>query len=979
MRTNGIVFAPMKGGSQQRDCRGLSPRSLLIASIRRKPSAPAKVDISRRIAAPVPLFLSHEGAISPKRRIFAAICGGTTLALGGAQRAVALQKRNNNIEEMKKKILAFVLVLCVAMPSLAVLKEKNLASTLSVLCAELCKAYEEQQEYMASYRQIAQTQHEQMVALMQKSDQISLMLYSQKQDFTFDMTYACHEATEMYRQFSKNRLPYDRMLERIETEITRYTALAESLEGLPPAIVSDTTLLPHDSAAVAAPPVPDGMLPDSVADGAKQKGESETFALDEQGIKERDDCLLYTGELLKGLTEMRDEIERDNDHYARVSEKLKKVNDYAVERYGSIQQSIFSNGGDNYFSLLASLPGAYKNARKDVSDKYDTEKIETSEGQQVAVKSQWRGPVVWGLTLFILFYIAIAALLSNVVVRWLVPKRFRTDEFAKKRVCIILVAAVLIFAVSVMIAKSFMQHNFFLMASSLLIEYAWLLCVIFVSLLVRLKGSQIRSAIALYLPIMLMSFVVITFRIIFIPNNLVALIFPPILLVFTVWQWVVMKRHNAKVPKYDRFYTWVSTILMIAATVMAWGGYTLMSVQILIWWMFQLSCVQTITCAYDLMTMYEGRFLSNKIARAKTKALKHSGKTTKNVAATAAAEPQRRSSMRMPGHDEYINVTWFYDFVAMALLPALAIFSVILSIWWAADVFDLSDAVIVVMVTNFVNIPDIVELSLAKLTLVSSLFFVFRYLNYLIRALYHKYRKPKAVVNGTPNFTLANNIIGICVWGMYCIVALKMLKIPATAISVISAGLATGVGFAMKDLLENFFYGISLMAGRVRVGDYIECDGIRGKVDSITYQSTQLLTADGCVIAFLNSSLFSKNFKNITKNHSYELVKVPVGVAYGSDVAAVRQMIIAAVDQLKRKNASGRERIHTKKPVTVVFDEFGDNSVNLYVMYWVLAEDKFAVGCEVKEAVYDTLNANGIEIPFPQRDVYIKTLPQTAQ
>ena len=88
------------------------------------------------------------------------------------------------------------------------------------------------------------------------------------------------------------------------------------------------------------------------------------------------------------------------------------------------------------------------------------------------------------------------------------------------------------------------------------------------------------------------------------------------------------------------------------------------------------------------------------------------------------------------------------------------------------------------------------------------------------------------VVNGKPNFTLANNIIAICVWGLYAIISIKMLKIPSTAISVISAGLATGVGFAMKGLLENFFYGISLMTGRVRVGDFIECDGIRGKVES---------------------------------------------------------------------------------------------------------------------------------------------------
>ena len=255
--------------------------------------------------------------------------------------------------------------------------------------------------------------------------------------------------------------------------------------------------------------------------------------------------------------------------------------------------------------------------------------------------------------------------------------------------------------------------------------------------------------------------------------------------------------------------------------------------------------------------------------------------------------------------------------------------------------------------------------------MVTSQFFVFRYINYLARSLYHKYHKSKIVVNGRPNFTLANNVIAIITWGMYAIISVKMLKIPSTAVSVISAGLATGVGFAMKDLLENFFYGISLMTGRVRVGDYIECDGIRGKVDSITYQSTQVLTGDGCVIAFLNSSLFSKNFKNITKNHSYELVKVPVGVAYGVNVEEVRQMLLATVRQYCTKNAEGHDIISETRGISVVFDDFGDNSVNLFVSFWALAEEKFVVTGRIKEAIYNTLNEHNIEIPFPQRDVHI--------
>ena len=142
-------------------------------------------------------------------------------------------------------------------------------------------------------------------------------------------------------------------------------------------------------------------------------------------------------------------------------------------------------------------------------------------------------------------------------------------------------------------------------------------------------------------------------------------------------------------------------------------------------------------------------------------------------------------------------------------------------------------------------------------------------------------------------------------------------------------------------------------------------------MDSITYQSTQVLTADGCVIAFLNSSLFSKNFKNITRNHSYEMVKIPVGIAYGSNVDEVRKMLIKAVMDQEEKSADGRDIIDLDKPVSVVFDDFGDNSVNLFVTYWVLVEEKFGKTGQIKEAIYNTLNAHNIEIPFPQRDIHI--------
>ena len=864
------------------------------------------------------------------------------------------------MKHIKYKLSA-VILLCllflVPFSAHAVLKESDLSATLAVLRAELFKTCNEQKQNIVRYSTVAEIQHEQMISLMQRSDQIGLMLYSQKQDFTFDMTYACHEATSLYREFNKRSVPYQKILNRINTELNRYNALIASLQTIPPAIQNNQAHPQVQVKGGQTTPLLIGPMGNS-AKAPLEKGKR-PFVLSKQGQIDRDSCLSYAIQLHNNLETLKSAIVADNEHYKMTAQKLGKLNDYALQRYTSIQHSIFVNGDANYFEILGQFSRYMQMAKDDANEKYDTEKVHDA-GKERTIESQWRGPIVVGLASFVFFYILLAALLSNILVRWLVPKRFRTEEFMKKKVCIILFAAMLIFAISIMVCRAFMYHNFFLMASKLLIEYSWLLCAIFLSLLIRIDGNQIKSGFRIYAPIMLMSFVVITFRIIFIPNNLVSLIFPPILLLFTLWQWRVVVRHNRNIPKSDIFYTWVSLTIMVASTFAAWYGYTLLSVQILIWWMFQLACIQTITGIYDILAVYEERFLVKRIGEYKNGMVK-------------VAHLNILEAIRVR-HEKHINKTWFYDFVAMVVVPVLGVFSILLSIWWAADVFDLTATVFDIFMANFLNVPGVVELSLAKIVAVASQYFVFRYLNYLIKALYHKYHKSKIVVNGQPNFTLANNVIAICVWGLYAIISIRMLKIPSTAISVISAGLATGVGFAMKDLLENFFYGISLMTGRVRVGDFIECDGIRGKVDSITYQSTQVVTADGCVIAFLNSSLFSKNFKNITKNHSYEMVKVPVGIAYGANVNEVRNYIVEAVKQQAEKAPDGRDILNMEKPINVMLDEFGDNSVNLFVTYWVLVEQKFAMTGRIKEAIYNTLNAHNIEIPYPQRDLHIRTI-----
>ena len=820
-----------------------------------------------------------------------------------------------------------------AVPARAVLKERDLNQTISVLRAELENAFREQKERMERYHKQAELQHQAMVETMQHSDQIALMLYSQKEEYTFDLTYACHEATEQYREFRRSRVPYQKIMARMEQEVQRYKSLLDALQGLSP------------------------------------------LSLNETSQKYRDVCIKLATKMLNNVRETKNSLAADQAHYAEMGKKLKKVHDYAQKRYEEIQNNIFVNGGQSYFTVLKRLGWSIDEARNDTQEKYRVESINTKDGVRIKVNSQWRGPGVIFFAVFILFYLILAAALSSAIMKWLVPKRLRTPEFLKKRVCIGLVAAIIIFAVVISVVRVSMGHNnFMLMASGLLIEYAWLVGVILLSLLVRLNGDQIRSGFRIYTPVMLMGFVIIAFRVIFIPNNLVNLIFPPLLAVFTLWQWIVVRRNNRNIPKSDMFYTWISLVIMMVSTVAAWVGYTLLAVQILIWWMFQLTCIQTITCFYHMLERYEARKLAAKVARQQ----RFRARKAQNSNFDSAAALQKIKEN--PG--AYIVNTWFFDLIYKAVVPVLGVMSVMWSIWWAADVFNLSHSVIDFFLTDFIKIPNVLYLSLQKIVLACSLWFIFRYVSYLLKSLYKlrthtpklrnsQRQRVERVVSSRPNITLANNVIAILVWGSYFIICMLMLHIPGGAISIISAGLATGVGFAMKDLLENFFYGISLMTGRIRVGDFIECDGVRGKVESITYQSTQIATLDGSIIAFLNSALFNKNFKNLTKSHSYELLKVPFGVAYGTDINQVRSVLTKAINNMQAKTRDGRDVISTKLGTDVLFEEFADSSVNLFFICWIIVEEKLMITSRIKETIYNTLNENNISIPFPQRDVRI--------
>ena len=787
----------------------------------------------------------------------------------------------SNLLNMKKRLYIIILLMVAfVLPSNAVLKEANLDTTLYMLRTELTNYHIdlEKQNQAAKAQQLAVIQE--LISIVKQADQNSIMLYSQRNGYIFDMTYACHEATEQFKKFKSKAVPFRQMIKKNNVEVARFDSLINYLYGM------------------------------------------NTMFLSEEAQVNRNVDLTLAVNIRRQLVEKQKQLQAYVQAYDRTDRKLQALNDYANRRYEDIQNSIFNNGGDNYLRILRNFSMNYKEAKTSIAEKYKP---------VPGMMSQWDVRIIFILFGIIIFWGLISIFLNLFTIRIVITQLMkhgmfesRKESFMAKRPCLIMAMTVVTFAVILGIVRMAVTQNFVIMASQLLVEYSWLVGVILVSILLRVDNDKIKNTFRIYSPLMLVGFIVIVFRIILIPNDLVNLIFPPVLLLCALWQWNVIGRKHNQVLRTDKTYAFISLAVFGVSTIFAWTGFTLLAVQLIIWWTMQLTCVLTITCCEGWLSVYAKR---KKLA------------------------------------DKAITDKWLYRFIYKVLLPISGVLSFIISIYWAADVFNMSDTTWEIFNKDYIKTSNFTA-SLFSISEVACLYFLFNYINITsVDFMRHHFEKadPRSAAS---KIVMFKNVMQVIIWGIWLMIALNVFQVGKSWLLAIFAGLSTGLGFASKDILENIYYGISLMMGRVKVGDYIICDGTRGKVSSISYTSTMLEATDGSVIAFQNSQLFSKNYKNMTKNHGYELDILEVGIAYGSNVKEVKQILIDALMKL--------DCIYQDKGVKVLLKSFDDSCITLRIVVWVNVLTQAIDDATIMECIYDTLNDHNIEIPFPQREITIK-------
>lgn len=454
------------------------------------------------------------------------------------------------------------------------------------------------------------------------------------------------------------------------------------------------------------------------------------------------------------------------------------------------------------------------------------------------------------------------------------------------------------------------------------VQFLVICALVIFSLAARLSAARVRRGFHLFLPTFVLSGVMILYNLVKATTFMVAATLPFVYVATIVWMLYVLFRRSRGIPVGLRTHAVLSLVVAVAGLVVCLKGYCYLMMMGQLAWFILLAGILTL------------------------------GTLSQRVEQWKLARGSKMHQM------------WLQVFVAQFIIPMLAMSCLWLMLQWPADIFDVSYMLQSWMhKTHAVN-GFLQELSIDNALLIITIGIALNCLVHIVRQTVHAIYGSEFESGRIPTlFTLGTMLA----WAAFAMVSLQILKADYHGILVVMGGMSVGVGFAMKDTIENLISGLSLMLGRMRPGDIVECDGIRGKVSSIGYRTTTIETIDGSIIAFQNSQLFNRNFSNMTKNHLYERATVEIGVTYGTDIDVARRLILDAVRPL--------HVLSKKHAPVVVLSEFADSAVNLSIAVWVPVRTRPVALSIVRETIYKTFNEHGIEIPFPQQDLHIKSAP----
>ena len=192
--------------------------------------------------------------------------------------------------------------------------------------------------------------------------------------------------------------------------------------------------------------------------------------------------------------------------------------------------------------------------------------------------------------------------------------------------------------------------------------------------------------------------------------------------------------------------------------------------------------------------------------------------------------------------------------------------------------------------------------------------------------------------------------------------------IDLSTLSILAGALGVGIGFGLQNITNNFISGIIILFEQpIKVGDRIEVSEIKGDVIKISARATTVVTNDNISVIVPNSEFISSTVINWSHNDSNVSFRFPVGVAYKEDPAKIKKLLLEV--------ASENKGVLSIPSPDVLFDEFGDSSLNFFLRVWTsdYTSRPNILKSQLYFSIFEKFKENGVEIPFPQQDLHLKS------
>ena len=672
-----------------------------------------------------------------------------------------------------------------------------------------------------------------------------------------------------------------------------------------------------------------------------------THEISEEEQAMRDSCLFYIRKYLVLLSEF-DSLSTDRaEKYQLINASFQETISLTESRYESMKMAILEGGQTSIVDLFSSLPLLIETAIKEFYIYIVSESNITISELLI---------VIGEMSLMLL--IAILAV-------WLILRitRNKTNLFKRLKqnpkiyantLYVILLGVCLITDLGIS-NLPYIQAN-----GSAFFVLILFTAFIQISLLLRETGETASAAIRMYVPSIAYSMLIVFMRFFVLPDALIELLIFPISLGCFIWQSVVIFRYWNKASNADTTLSAISSIIFLAMTISSALGYVFMAMMILFWWQAQLICIIIIMALNQILKKNRSRTENRKKIYLK----KTLGKEVEST----------------PEH--MIHITWLDDFLRITTIPLLVTLSIPLCASLAFNFFNGNSLFEEYFYKTLFSIGPadnvVFNLSFYNITLSACLFYIFKYLQHFLISLFiqvrtYQERKKTGLqeVNIKDiNVALGTKIMSIIVWSVYIIAVCIIFKLPLQSITVVLAGMAAGLSFAMQEIVTNFFYGIQLLSGQLRVGDYVICGNHRGSVTNINYQTTRIFTETGADVCFTNKELFNKNFQNLTKQNPYEVNRIYFLIPYEKDVQQVEKIATEEIMKLNRQDKFGRQLLSVKE-IQIEMSNLDSSGIEMAVRFAVLAEQMTWFLPVLRKAIYMRLKNEGINIPFNQVDLHI--------